>query len=76
MLGIAIGTNVVTFMSARMARKTDQQKIDAVKDAVNGIRTSVDSLGNKYLKLEKESRNAELLLRIADLVQRIPEKNE
>jgi hypothetical protein len=74
MLAIAVLSNAVNWWTAKTAREKDRQKIDAISKAASELKTTIETLGMKYLKLEKESRETDFALKTADLVIRAGEK--
>ena len=74
MLAIAILTNAVNYRTASIARKKDREKMDAINLAVSELKTTIEGLGKKYIKLENESREADFMLKAADLAVRAGEK--
>jgi hypothetical protein len=74
MLMVAILTNAVSYWTARTARENDRKKIDAMAQAVSDMRTTIENLGKKYLRMERESRDADIVLKVADLTLRAGEK--
>jgi len=75
MLAIAILSNAINYLTARIAREKDREKMDAISKSIGELKTSIERLGTKYLKIEKDSREVDITLKTADLLLRAGGRN-
>ena len=75
MLAIAILSNAINYLTARIARAKDREKMDVISKSIGELKTSIERLGTKYLKMEKDSREVDITLKTADLLLRAGGRN-